>query len=272
MSPLEKAIEIALRAHAGQPEKNGDPYILHPLRVMHGCETVEEKMAAVLHDVVEDSDITLQILAESGFIKEVINAVDCLTRREGESYEDFIVRAAFNPIARTVKLRDVEDNLNILRLNEPTDEDLERMKRYRKAHAYLRHIAEITNSIAVGEFGEEPKGLGKVCVRIMLIPSGVSFGGTILRGGAGVLHFSGWSDYTEKIEADMYERVREAILKQDSKELYTKNPSWAPFYCPECGENYHKSRWNTVYIDDNYTVLQGKCPKGHKRIVERKEE
>lgn len=269
MSTLEKAIDIALRAHAGQREKNGDPYILHPLRVMQGCETEEERIAGVLHDVVEDTNVTFQMLEESGFGREVIRAVDCLTRRVNELYEDFIVHAAFNPMARTVKLRDVEDNLNILRLNEPMmDEDLERMKRYRKAHAHLRHIAEITKSVTIGEFLESPEGGGRLCARIMLIPSGVSFGGRILRGGAGVLHFTGWSGYTEKIEANLYEQVREALLQQDSEGLYNMNQNWAPFYCPECGENFHESRWSTVYIDDNYTVLQGRCPKGHKRILE----
>jgi hypothetical protein len=129
MSPLEKAIDIALRAHAGQREKNGDPYILHPPRVMQGCETEEERIA-------------------------------------------------------------------------------------------------------------------------------------------GVLHFTGWSDYTEKIEANLYEQVREALLQQDSEGLYNMNQNWAPFYCPKCGENFHESRWSTAYIDDDYTVLQGRCPKGHKRILE----
>lgn len=268
MSTLEQAIKTALRGHAGQKEKNGGPYILHPLRVMLGCDSEEKKIAAVLHDVVEDTELTLDQLAELGFAKEIITAVDALTRRNEESYDDFIKRAAFDPIARPVKLRDIEDNLNILRIDEPTDKDLGRLKRYRKAHAYLRHIAEITKGVTIGEFREGPKGCGQLCTRMELIPAGVPYGGTILRGGAGVLHFSGWSDYTERIDANQYERVREALLQQDSKGLYTINPWWSPFYCPECGENYHKGRWLTVYIDDNYTVLQGKCPKGHERILE----
>src|SRR5581483_9548844 len=109
---LERAIEIAVRAHHGQRDKSGAPYILHPLRLMLQVRRPEEKMTAVLHDVVEDSDWTLAKLRKEGFPKSVLMAVDHLTRRKTESDEAFVGRAIRNPLARKLKVRDLEDNLN----------------------------------------------------------------------------------------------------------------------------------------------------------------
>ncbi len=134
MATLEEAIQIALDAHRGQTDRAGQPYILHPLRLMAGMRTAPEQLAAVLHDVVEDSGWTLAALREHGFPREVVIAVDCLTRREQESYEAFVERAASHPIARCVKLADLEDNLDVRRLPDPlTDADRERLERYRRA-------------------------------------------------------------------------------------------------------------------------------------------
>src|SRR5690349_12469488 len=94
MADLEEAIRIAVEAHRGQKDRAGAPYILHPLRMMLRVQTDAERMAAVLHDVVEDTDWTLDALREHGFPDEVVTAVDHLTRREGESYEEFVTRAA----------------------------------------------------------------------------------------------------------------------------------------------------------------------------------
>lgn len=112
---LERAIEIAVGAHRGQRDKSGAPYILHPLRMMNTVRSLEEKMVAILHDVVEDSDWTLARLRKEGFSREVLVAVDHLTRRENENDEAFVTRAVSNPLAKTIKLRDLEDNLNPLR-------------------------------------------------------------------------------------------------------------------------------------------------------------
>ena len=89
---LEDAISIAAEAHRGQRDKAGAPYLLHPLRLMLRMDSEAAMMAAVLHDVVEDSDWTLERLRERGFSEEVVGAVACLTHRDGESYEDFVVR------------------------------------------------------------------------------------------------------------------------------------------------------------------------------------
>jgi (p)ppGpp synthase/HD superfamily hydrolase len=137
VSTLERAIALAAEKHAGQLDKAKAPYILHPLRVMLGVETLEEKMAAVLHDVVEDTDVTLADLAAEGFSPAVVRAVDALTRRKGEDYMDFVRRAGADPVARRVKLADLADNMDLSRLPNPGEADNVRLEKYRRARALL---------------------------------------------------------------------------------------------------------------------------------------
>jgi (p)ppGpp synthase/HD superfamily hydrolase len=135
---LEKAIEIALRAHAGQKGKDGTPYVLHPLRLMTRMERDEERMAAVLHDVVEDSEVTLEELRELGMPREVVEAVGLLTHEEGVAYEDYVRRLADHPVARRIKLADLEDNSDIRRLTGMEEKDIERLRKYHRAWQILR--------------------------------------------------------------------------------------------------------------------------------------
>jgi len=133
MSTLERAIGIACEAHLGQVDKAGEPYILHPLRLMLRMTTDAERITAVLHDVVEDSRFTLEDLIAEGFAREIVHAVDALSKREGEDYMQFVRRASEDPIARHVKRVDLEDNLNLTRIRKLTDRDLERVLRYHRA-------------------------------------------------------------------------------------------------------------------------------------------
>lgn len=142
MATLERAIEIAAKAHAGQVDKAGQPYVLHPLRMMLAVMTPEARMAAVLHDVVEDTAVTLEELRDEGFPAAVISAVEALTKREGEDYEAFIRRVAPNLIAREVKLADLRDNSDVSRIAEPTERDRERIRKYRRAIATLEQWAQ----------------------------------------------------------------------------------------------------------------------------------
>ena len=144
MKPLEKAIAIAVVAHAGVVDKAGAPYVLHPLRMMLRMETEAEMMAAVLHDVVEDGEgWTLKRLAAEGIPPEVVKAVGFLTKRPAEEadYEAFIRRAGRNPLARRVKLADLEDNMDLRRIAEPTERDFARLGKYRSAYALLKSKA-----------------------------------------------------------------------------------------------------------------------------------
>ncbi|MFJ2710228.1 HD domain-containing protein [Pseudomonas sp. NPDC087346] len=135
---LERAIAIAATAHAGQVDKGGAPYILHPLKVMLRMTTLEERIVAVLHDVVEDCGISLDDLRKEGFSEEVLSAIESVTKVPGESYGDFVERAALNPIGRLVKLADLEENSDLSRIASPSWEDLERIEKYRRAIGRLR--------------------------------------------------------------------------------------------------------------------------------------
>ncbi|KAE9639803.1 HD domain-containing protein [Pseudomonas sp. PB103] len=135
---LERAIAIAATAHAGQVDKGGAPYILHPLKVMMRMSSLEERIVAVLHDVVEDCDISLEDLRQEGFSEDVLTAIAAVTKVPGESYEDFVERAGQNPIGRAVKLADLEENSDLSRIASPSWEDLERIEKYRRAIARLR--------------------------------------------------------------------------------------------------------------------------------------
>jgi GTP diphosphokinase / guanosine-3',5'-bis(diphosphate) 3'-diphosphatase len=137
MSTLERAIAIAAEAHAGQRDRAGEPYILHPLKVMLRVAGESERIAAVLHDVVEDSSVTLDALSEKGFAPEVLSAVDALTKRTGESRLDAAKRAAANPIARRVKLADNAENMDMSRIRNPTPKDFERLEEYKQVRALL---------------------------------------------------------------------------------------------------------------------------------------
>ena len=134
---LERAIEIAARTHAGQTDKGGAPYILHPLRVMLRVAPGAQQIVAVLHDVVEDSDITFEDLEREGFAAEVISGLRAVTKVEGESYEDFVARAARDPVGKAVKLADLMENSDLSRIAEPSQKDMERVAKYRRAIAYL---------------------------------------------------------------------------------------------------------------------------------------
>ena len=131
---LERAIEIAVEAHKGQLDKGGNPYILHPLRVMMSVDLELEKIVAVLHDVVEDSNWTFEALLAEGFSIEVIDALKSVTKKsDNEDYDSFIQRAIGNPIGRKVKIADLRDNLDVTRIPELGEKDLQRINKYKKA-------------------------------------------------------------------------------------------------------------------------------------------
>lgn len=138
MSTLERALAIAIQAHAGQLDKAGALYILHPLRVMLQMDTNEERIVAVLHDVVEDSDWSLERLRAEGFSEPVLLATDSVTSRVGEPYDAFVLRAGRNPIGRRVKLANLHDNCDLRRIATPTDRDHARIEKYRRAIELLR--------------------------------------------------------------------------------------------------------------------------------------
>ncbi|MCK9798391.1 HD domain-containing protein [Pseudomonas sp. MAFF 302030] len=142
MSTLERAIAIAAMAHEGQVDKGGAPYILHPLQVMLRLQDPEARTVAVLHDVVEDSPVSLEDLREQGFSEGVLSALEALTKREGEDYQAFVERAGRDPLARQVKLADLAENSDLSRIPAPSAKDLERVAKYRRAIDYLEGLAQ----------------------------------------------------------------------------------------------------------------------------------
>lgn len=138
---LDKAILIAAQAHLGQKDKYELPYILHPLRMALRFRSETEMIVAVLHDVVEDNpDWNFDRLRQEGFSEEIIQAVDHLTRRAEETYEEFTERAGKNPLARKVKLADLEDNMDLKRIKNLTEKDKDRLERYHQAWVKLSDL------------------------------------------------------------------------------------------------------------------------------------
>ncbi len=141
MSTLKHAIEIANKAHVDQTDKAGEPYVLHLYRVMNMGKTEEEKICGVLHDLVEDTSWSFDDLRNEGFSSNVIEAIQCVTKLDrNESYTSFIDRVAQNPLAIRIKLNDLTDNMDIRRLSEIKDKDVERLNRYITAYRKLTAI------------------------------------------------------------------------------------------------------------------------------------
>ena len=132
MDDVKYAEDFARMAHKGQKDKGGHDYINHPIAVAKMVNTDVDKIVALLHDVLEDTDVK-EVAIRWHFGNEVADAVLALTRRENEDYFDFIQRAKNNPIAKRVKIADITHNMDFSRLNEITNEDRARLKKYYKA-------------------------------------------------------------------------------------------------------------------------------------------
>ncbi|MET3558691.1 (p)ppGpp synthase/HD superfamily hydrolase [Streptococcus rupicaprae] len=133
----DKAHEIAQKAHFGQVDKAGVDYIKHPEAVASFVVTDEEKAVAYLHDVLEDTEVTLEFLREHGFPQKILTAVDVLTKKKGQDYEDYLAVVKSNELARVVKLADLRHNSDLTRLSQVTQKDLNRCKKYQDAINYL---------------------------------------------------------------------------------------------------------------------------------------
>ncbi|MDE6513775.1 MAG: phosphohydrolase [Muribaculaceae bacterium] len=140
---LQKAIEIATEAHKNQRDRAGKPYIGHISRVMQAGETQEERIAGILHDIVEDTSWSFEDLLNIGIPIDIVDAIRCLTKMENEPYDQFIERVKTNPIAIAVKLNDLHDNMDMTRLPKITDKDIERLLKYHRAYRELWDFIQV---------------------------------------------------------------------------------------------------------------------------------
>lgn len=134
---LDKAIKLAEKYHEGQVDRGGKPYIGHPLRVMEGVETFEEKILAVLHDVLEDCDVSAEQLIEEGIPKELVEKLKILCKGKNEDYFQYINRITNDKATINVKLSDLRDNMDLNRLKQITEKDIKRLEKYKKAKEIL---------------------------------------------------------------------------------------------------------------------------------------
>ena len=138
---FDRAMQIAIRAHMGQKDMAGRDYVMHPIRVAERCKDPRAKIVALLHDTIEDTPVTAEYLRGEGFPEEIILGVLSVTKRDDEEeYDDFVARAAENAIGREVKIADLEDNMDIRRLKEINDKDVERLRKYLRAWQYLTKL------------------------------------------------------------------------------------------------------------------------------------
>ena len=135
---LDKAVLISVIKHQGQRDKIGCAYFQHPMRVAMRCSTDDEKIVALLHDTIEDTDVTPEYLLSEGIPQYIVDAILSVTKRDGESYEDFVSRTKENPIGRAVKIHDLEDNLDVMRLDEVSPDMATRFTKYLKALRFLK--------------------------------------------------------------------------------------------------------------------------------------
>lgn len=138
-----RAMTIMYKAHKEQLDKSGVPYVFHPWHVAEQMVTEESCAAALLHDVIEDTDITADDLREAGITERVIEAVKLLTHDDDEPYLDYVARIKCDPIARAVKLADLAHNSDVTRFTRPlNDKDRARLEKYAKAKEILNDIKE----------------------------------------------------------------------------------------------------------------------------------
>lgn len=142
INEYELAYRLASKAHKGQKDKGGEDYFKHPLTVSNKLSGDKEKVVALLHDVVEDTNVTVNDLKEAGFSDEVVSAVSTITKKAGEDYEKYLNRVKQNPIALRVKIADMEHNSDISRIPNPTEKDLKRLEKYKIRLRELRETLE----------------------------------------------------------------------------------------------------------------------------------
>ena len=289
---LEQAVDLATRFHAGQVDKAGNPYIEHVLRVMDAVDTDQEKLVAVMHDLLEDTPLTASDLHCAGCPPQIVDGVEAMTKRDGEDYDDFIRRAAVHPIARAVKAADLADNADETRLAVLEPDIAARLRiKYASARALLQSLRSMDPAdrarVRSAETGI-PVGAGTVGVPDGESEAWATFwcseptcrrpAGTVELIRAAVVNGSGGRDYglvvwtfvgtsSQGVTQERLLVVRGALA--DSAALYSIDSELAPWWCPRCKRTYCGSHWlqETLFDDGFYDCTDGTCPQGHTRTL-----
>lgn len=134
------AMKIAYDAHCGQVDKTGVPYIYHPIHIAERMDDEYSTIVALLHDVIEDTNLTIEDLREYGFSNEVLESIDIITKRVDDDYFDYIERIKVNKIALKVKVEDLKHNMDLSRIENVTEKDLKRLEKYKNVEKILIQI------------------------------------------------------------------------------------------------------------------------------------
>ena len=138
----KKAVTLAYRAHAGQTDRAGWPYILHPVHIAEQMITEDTCVVALLHDVLEDTDVTLEDMRKEGFTEQQLEAVQLMTHSKNVPYMDYVKKLSGNAVARAVKIGDLKHNMDRSRLSEYTEKDEQRYRKYKEALEQLLKCEE----------------------------------------------------------------------------------------------------------------------------------
>ena len=142
---LAKMIQTATSFHDGQFDKSGAPYILHPITVMHYCKTEDEEIQCIAlgHDLIEDTPVTAEWMLDSGFSDRVVNGILALTKKKGQTYDEYKAQVKANPDAVKVKMADLSHNSDIRRIKGVTDKDISRTVKYMNFYTELKGLNNV---------------------------------------------------------------------------------------------------------------------------------
>ena len=276
---IEQARELARRYHDGQVDQAGRPYVEHVERVCDAVSGPDEKLAALLHDLLEDTELEPRDLSCAGAPAQVVEAVKALTRRPDEPYEDFVRRAATDPIARVVKSADVADNADESRLALLKSDDAERLReKYRRARQILREtpVGEQPSLVEAKELGQplgdtiawstawcascgHPAGTLSLVVDDAAGADESMSASLSSRGSVGSMAVA--------LATNEVDSVRAALESDDVATFFLRDSELVPWWCPQCQASYCGSCWSTMTLfDDGYfDEVRGRCPVGHER-------
>jgi hypothetical protein len=291
---LEQAVDLARRFHAGATDKAGKPYIEHVLRVAEAVESPDEKLAALMHDLLEDTVLTTTDLRCAGCPHRIVVAVEALTRRADESYSEFVIRASQDRIARVVKLADLADNSDERRLGmlEPALAERLRIK-YSEARGQLESAIALDDEQREADWAEERgvppgaaglgveageelafatfwcalEGCGRPAGTVTLVRRAEP--GLVNKSAHGLTVDTFLGQLSLGLSSSGVTGIQDALEGADAEALARHDWELVPFWCGRCKQSYCSEHWTTwpVFDDGFFDCTKGMCPKGHQTTL-----